>query len=1764
MSDWKPPADAVPVSEWKPPSDAVATSPKSTAPPSTTIPEGTAAEPTITQGRLDSSQAAANGATQPPTPSDGPTGGSLVAPLLQPRPSAPVPSQEDLVIERQSLQDTIDEQRANPSAPAKIPLDKALVMAKELDDILSVQMPDKKQGAIKALQSGEASFKPMNFSEDPAATNQNIDRQLSRSQAGQNTYANTVGWEKAGLQFSPQEEAHMRETGAWTERMQQVKDLHRDEHQFDVLNGMMSMVEDGVKSGKIDPQQGQQMYADLSKRYDYNKEIYRKTLSQDTRGTGEKLAEQEQKMVDVASSYLKGFGPQGIALNEVLEAQKGLTTGVLGGASTFVAKPLAQLYRGLVESEGEHGVGSQILDFLDQVNPVLEAARSTKSKDLLSKEGFLPSILNAAGNMAPLVALSSVGGAAAEAIAEGGASAGQTAAIASSTYLQTYHDTWKRNIDAGVPSGVAKVAANIDGGLTAALFSMNPNLKFDPAFKGLEAEATKQLLGGVPAKEAYARAMKVAEDSGSQVFLMALNRVKSNVINAGVNRVAGTHLPEEQTGKEIVTNTIVDAIMGGVMGLHKEVEVAPLERGALLWAGRNPDAARHAIEISTASPEQKQVALNNLQKVTRIYRGNDVGAMDPESGYYFMQLEAKAQAIKDDIKENPTSEAALEVDGGKRELQLQDIRKEQRDLMGLKHPEDIQEEEAKRKEKQKAQKEKTGKKPPVVNEPISPFINPVEETTKPQTNAAENRIKSEGDFVEHQDGNESGKTASPEYRNSPIESGQEQQGQEVIPTNPVGDNVPPVVAEGNAVDAGAVTPPEADQVKKTTITKRAYEGTFREEVKGELEKTGLYRDVESHEKAKQDAKDFIAKVGEDAAVDAVVAHDVHSGPAAYILEEALQSTDKQVFATSDPDQMAELAARSAKIIGITEDLALQGGRFNSARGDILKDSDSGWKLSVKSAEWEKEFGKKLPEELANTLKELEGLKKKLFEAEQRAKDAEESATVAAIKDSVMREKRKNSGNVYTVKAKAVADQFRRLKSKPLTFTDADGNTIDVTQAGLDWNKLVELGAKAIEKTGELADGIAAIAKKLEEAAWFASLDDRNKKAILKQLEDHFKGEQQDNGVEMVGGRLRIPKQMIREAVEAGANDIGELTAAIKEQIKEKFPDATDREVRDGITEYGKVLNMSRDEISAEIRRMRRIGRDISALEDVQNKKRPLRSGLQRDKLDAEERALKAKLREAIKDLPVDEEANANQQAAALDIAKTRVRNSMDELNRRLKEGDFSKKPTKPVVADTELTRLNAQKVRLREQYDKEYYKQKILNRTPSEKRRDAFWQAWGLGRVLQAGLDFSFIGIQGGKLTISNLWHNPAATGRAFKNMWSAMGSEHRSAEWLHRIKAQEWYPQAKKAGLALTEPHGQVKAREELFMSDWAQLLWRGLGTPLKWAGKPDAYEKWSNSNPYRAVERGGVGYLDTLRVERWLDGIDLLEKRKADGKEVADQDYKDLADMVNTFTGRASIGAGEKNAETLAKIFYSPRLWAAQIKTSTPYAFYHFGTMRPTARMMALQDMGRYVGTTMGVVSAAAIYYANDDDPDTGVETDPRSSEFGKIKVRKGVYIDPWGGMSQQIVLTSRLVMGAYSFAKQEFGGDPVDAYKSGSGKVSPLGIPHRSPSMAEVAARMATNKLGPMPSLATNIMTANSDKHGNLTTAFGQPYSLKDDVLERLYPMYGGTVYDLSKHDPKALDGFLMFMAVFGNVQTYHDEKNKSSPITLEDVQAIGDRK
>lgn len=122
-----------------------------------------------------------------------------------------------------------------------------------------------------------------------------------------------------------------------------------------------------------------------------------------------------------------------------------------------------------------------------------------------------------------------------------------------------------------------------------------------------------------------------------------------------------------------------------------------------------------------------------------------------------------------------------------------------------------------------------------------------------------------------------------------------------------------------------------------------------------------------------------------------------------------------------------------------------------------------------------------------------------------------------------------------------------------------------------------------------------------------------------------------------------------------------------------------------------------------------------------------------------------------------------------------------------------------------------------------------------------------------------------------------------------------------------------------------------------------------------------------------------------------------------------KDIGRFINTASGRGDLGSLEKHAQSLGEALFSPRLWKSRLDMLNPI---YYAKLDPIARKYALQSASSFASIAGAVLSLAALAGAQ-------VETDPRSSDFLKIKIGDTRY-DILGGFQQNLVLADRLIFG------------------------------------------------------------------------------------------------------------------------------------------------
>lgn len=262
--------------------------------------------------------------------------------------------------------------------------------------------------------------------------------------------------------------------------------------------------------------------------------------------------------------------------------------------------------------------------------------------------------------------------------------------------------------------------------------------------------------------------------------------------------------------------------------------------------------------------------------------------------------------------------------------------------------------------------------------------------------------------------------------------------------------------------------------------------------------------------------------------------------------------------------------------------------------------------------------------------------------------------------------------------------------------------------------------------------------------------------------------------------------------------------------------------------------------------------------------------------------------------------------------------------------------------------------------------------------------------------------------------------------MFKYFGSASNFKTMMDSIKDRPSYPMMERAGLALSDLGTDLTKREEQFISTWAEKI------PVY-------------GRVVKASERAYSGFLNKLRA----DTFDSLLKDYKDAGIKIDGDiekHKDMAKFINAATGRGSLGSWDKAAPALSGLFFSPRLMASRVQMLNP-AFYY--KLDPVVRKRALKSLVKFGGVAATVAGLAKMAGAD-------VETDPRSSDFAKIKVGKTRY-DILGGFGQYLTLGARIA---------------TNHTKNIKGEVKELGKGYGSKTRKDVAETFLENKFAPIP--------------------------------------------------------------------------------------------
>jgi hypothetical protein len=527
----------------------------------------------------------------------------------------------------------------------------------------------------------------------------------------------------------------------------------------------------------------------------------------------------------------------------------------------------------------------------------------------------------------------------------------------------------------------------------------------------------------------------------------------------------------------------------------------------------------------------------------------------------------------------------------------------------------------------------------------------------------------------------------------------------------------------------------------------------------------------------------------------------------------------------------------------------------------------------------------------------------------------------------------------------------------------------------------------------------------------------------------------------------------------GITSIEAIVDKVYEDVKDLVEGVTKRDVRDAISGYGRDTRPTQDDLQRELFDLREQAKLISRIEDAE-------AGVKKAKDERVKRVASdeaKKLRARLKDLTKEE--------ASLESIKKSLKRRIAETKTKLDKKDYSRPQKVEVELDDEAKKLQEAYRKIKFEFDVAVEKDKLANRTQSEKWQDIALEVFNLPRALMATADLSAPLRQGLLPTLAN----PVMASKAFMEMLRQWNSKDVADTWLADLKDSPGYQLMQQSGLYIADrTNAKVTAKEEDFQSNFAERI-------------PLAGRLVSKS------ERAYVGYLNKMRADLFSKGVNVLQN---DGMSFASNPkaYKALATYINASTGRGNLGMLEKAAPILNATFFSPRLMASRVQLLTNWANPSFYKNTPAAvRKMYFKDMGTFIAFGMGILALAALSGAD-------TEEDPRSPDFGKIRSGNTRW-DIWGGFQQFVRYTSQIATG--------------EKKSTASDKITPLdGSSYTKETRMSVIGNFVRSKLAPVPSAIVDYLYGEN--------MIGDPFNLSNMIISRAIPLVWQGVYESAKQD------------------------------------------
>ena len=451
------------------------------------------------------------------------------------------------------------------------------------------------------------------------------------------------------------------------------------------------------------------------------------------------------------------------------------------------------------------------------------------------------------------------------------------------------------------------------------------------------------------------------------------------------------------------------------------------------------------------------------------------------------------------------------------------------------------------------------------------------------------------------------------------------------------------------------------------------------------------------------------------------------------------------------------------------------------------------------------------------------------------------------------------------------------------------------------------------------------------------------------------------------------------------------------------------------------------------------------------------------------------LRRAISDLipeDVKQEALVQKYLAAREKVLERLTKKYDN-----KEYETKKRPVPP--ASKEIAAVNRKINEKKKEIETDLERIRLRNRAMIEKLGGGIIDLAALAKSLIASVDLSAPLRQGIVYAVTE----PKIFAKVFGDMFKFAFSEKNYQNWLNEVKEDPRFDEyTSRYKLHISDQTGKMSAREEQFMS---KLFGAFKKIPV--------YGRLLTGS-----ERAYAGFINKLRWDVFQKYVEEVESMGLT-KQEADVELKALAKFVNTATGRGELGVLSSAAVPLNSLLFSPRLVSSRLH---PFMMpFLYSKMPKLARQKAAKTYATFFGSI--ITTMVLLSFLMDDDKDEGIELDPRSSDFLKIRFQD-YRVDPFGGYQQAIVAIAKL-----------FGG--VKSTRTGEVKnFSDEGFGQQT--REDIIENYFTNKLAPVPATIYRnyINPSPMDESNKLySVLFGEVAKDQRSAMRKV----GETIFDLT---------------------------------------------